>query len=201
MADIGGLSIVDDVQLIEQAQCGDLTAYETLVRRYQGQALRAAYLILGQRQEAEDAAQDAFVRAWHALDRFDRKRSFRPWLLTIVTNQARDRARARGRRRRLFHQLVSDRTTSNEPSPERSVIAQEQIAAVLDELQEMPEKDRIVLSYRYLLDLPTVEIAEILDIPHGTVRSRISRALDRLREQLASSDRPNNQGWDRSANG
>lgn len=188
---------MDERQLIERARQGDVAAYESLVRRYQSQALRAAYLVLGQQQEAEDAVQEAFVRAWHALDGFKSDRSFRPWLLTIVTNQARDRGRATSRRRKLtIRQRNASADPRFEPSPESALITQEQIDVVLDELERLPEMDRIVLSYRFLLDLPTAEIAEILGIAHGTVRSRISRALTKLRNQLSDDDE-----WKQSANG
>jgi RNA polymerase sigma-70 factor (ECF subfamily) len=92
---------MDDRELARLARGGDLDAYEMLLRRYQADAQRVAFFTLRQREEAEDAVQEAFVRAWDRLDRFDVERPFRPWLLKIVTNEARDRSRARSRRDRL----------------------------------------------------------------------------------------------------
>src|ERR671928_2125569 len=87
--------------LIDRAQRGDEEAYAELVQQYQGLAFRTAYLLTGSAADAEDAAQDAFVKAWRALGRFRRGAPFRPWLLQIVTNEARNRRRSAGRRARL----------------------------------------------------------------------------------------------------
>ncbi|MEZ4521871.1 MAG: sigma-70 family RNA polymerase sigma factor [Thermomicrobiales bacterium] len=89
-----------DVELAQRAQQGDLDAYETLLRRHQQGTHRAAFFLLRQRQEAEDAVQEAFIRAWDRIDQFDVERDFRPWLLKIVVNEARDRLRESGSRQR-----------------------------------------------------------------------------------------------------
>ena len=177
-------------ELAQRARRGDLDAYEALLRCYQHDAQRAAFLVLRQREEAEDAVQEAFVRAWDRIDQFDARRSFRPWLLKIVTNEARDRRRTRGRQHRLKLRAIQEMATTNvTPSPERRVVTRERVENVIDEIHLMDEDDQIILTYRYFLDLPTTEIAELLDMPHGTVRSRISRARQHLRMQLAENDR------------
>lgn len=182
---------MQDGELAQHARQGDLDAYEALLRCHQQDAQRASFLVLRQREEAEDAVQEAFVRAWDRIDQFDARRDFRPWLLKIVTNEARDRLRARGRRRRLKLRAIREMDTKKAvPSPERSVVTSERVGAVIEEINGMDEDDQTIMSYRYFLDLPTAEIADLLDMPHGTVRSRISRARQRLRERLAGTDQP-----------
>lgn len=189
---------MDEAQLARRAQSGDIEAYETLLRRYQPDAQRAAYFILRHRQEAEDAVQEAFVKAWNAITRFDRSRSFRPWLLTIVANEARDRQRSSYRRDRLALQVKDEQSNAKAaPSPERQILSDERLGELLEQIEELPEQDQIILSYRYFLDLGPKEIAEILDIRHGTVRSRLSRALARLREQI--SEKTDHSEWKRPA--
>ena len=136
-----------DDKLARRAQQGDLDAYEQLLRCYQQYAQRAAYLVLRQREEAEDAVQEAFVRAWDRIDQFDARRSFRPWLLKIVTNEARDRLRARGRQHRLKLRAIQEMdATKAAPSPERSVVTRERVEYVIDEIKGMDEDDQIILT-------------------------------------------------------
>ena len=178
-----------DGELARRAQQGDIDAYERLLRCYQQEANHAAYFVLRQREEAEDAVQEAFVRAWDRIDQFDPARAFRPWLLKIVVNEARDRRRWRGRVERLKLRAVEDAgLRGSHSSPEREVASRERIQAVLDEIEWMDEADQQILTWRFFLELPTAEIAEIVDMPHGTVRSRISRARERLRGRLAAID-------------
>jgi len=178
-----------DGELARRARQGDIDAYERLLRCYQDDANLAAYFVLRQREEAEDAVQEAFVRAWDRLDQFDTDRAFRPWLLKIVVNEARDRRRWRGRFERLKLRAAEDPgARRSHRSPEGEVVSRERMQAVLDEIERMDEADQQILTCRFFLDLPTAEIAEIVDMPHGTVRSRISRAREHLREHLAAID-------------
>ena len=171
--------------LVERAKRGDLDAYELLLRESQAQANRTAYLILRQKEEAEDAIQEAFVRAWDRLDTFDANRRFRPWLIMIVANEARDRLRRRHHLERLQLRAAADSARqSSHPAPERDVVVREQMQDLLDTMARMDPTDQQILTYRYFLDLPTNEIADLINLPHGTVRSRISRARQRLRETL-----------------
>jgi RNA polymerase sigma factor (sigma-70 family) len=176
---------LDDQELVEQARGGDARAYEALVRQYQDLAFRTAYVIAGTAADAEDAAQEGFVKAWYALSRFRAGAAFRPWLLTIVANEARNRRRAEGRREglalRAAHELPSGDAA---PSPEGRALAAEQRAELLAALEQLSEDDRLVLSCRYLLDLGEEETGEVLSLRRGTVKSRTSRALGRLRERL-----------------
>lgn len=180
---------MDESDLVRRAQRGDVDAYEALIRRYQPVAQRAAYLVTQHRADAEDAVQEAFVKAWYALDSFRTGSPFRPWLLRIVTNEAHDRQRAASRRARLALKAAETTTPhSTEPSPEARSIEQERAERVIQEINTLPEMDRLIVTYRYFLDLPTAEVAEITGTPAGTVRSRLSRALSRLRQQLTANE-------------
>ena len=146
-------------------------------------AFRTAYLIAGDPAEAEDAAQEAFVKAYYALSRFRPGAPFRPWLLRIAANEARNRRKATGRRVRLALQAGEDRAIRDE-SPEGEALKREQAAELLRALEELREEDRLVIASRYFLDLSEEEMAEALGCARGTVKSRLSRALARLREVL-----------------
>lgn len=173
------------MEVVERARNGSIEAFEELVKRYQALAFRTAYLITGDSTEAEDAAQTGFVKAYYALDRFRAGSSFKPWVLTIVANEARTRNRSTRRRARLELRLVEDRPGGDAaPSPERAVLDREWLAAVAAALDRLPEKDRLVIVLRYLLDLSERETAEVLGCPLGTVKSRVSRALGKLRRGL-----------------
>jgi RNA polymerase sigma-70 factor (ECF subfamily) len=169
--------------LTERARLGDVDAYEELVRMYQQIAFRTAYLITGDAAEAEDVAQEAFVKAYLALDRFHPGAPFRPWLLQIVANEARNRRKAAARRRNLALR-ASEIPASGyaAPSPEVVAVAAEQQQSLLTALDRLREADRMVIDCRYFLDLSEAEMATVLDCPRGTVKSRLSRALARLRE-------------------
>jgi RNA polymerase sigma factor (sigma-70 family) len=176
---------LEDMDLAARARRGDTGAYEELVRRYQEVAFRVAYLVTGSAQEAEDAAQDGFIKAFQALDRFTPGMPFRPWLLRIVSNEARNRKRSSGRRARLALQVAGERPSGGAaPSPEAAALDLETRQELLDALAEMNEMDRLVLAYRYFFDMSEAEMATALDCRPGTVKSRLSRALNRLREQL-----------------
>jgi RNA polymerase sigma-70 factor (ECF subfamily) len=176
----------EETDLIERASRGDVVAYEELVRRYQDVAVRTAYVVGGSGDDAEDVAQEAFVKAYAALGRFRSGSPFRPWLLRIVANEARNRRRSAGRRARLAVRAAEDRPSSDAaPSPEVAVLAHETRRILVDALNGLRDEDREVIGARYFLDLSEAEMAEALGIPRGTVKSRLSRSLGRLREQIA----------------
>ncbi len=165
-------------------------AYEELVRRYQDVAVRTAWVIAPD-GDAEDAAQEAFVKAWAALGRFRAGSPFRPWLLRIVANEARNRRRASGRRMGLALRATGDRPSDDAaPSPEAAVLDHELAAELLAAVNALRDEDREVIGARYFLDLSEAEAAEALGIPRGTVKSRLSRALGRLRAGLGPVGRP-----------
>jgi RNA polymerase sigma-70 factor (ECF subfamily) len=171
-----------DAELVELARRGDQDAYGLLVARHQEIAFRAAYVISRDADEAADAAQQGFIKAYHALERFRRGSPFRPWLLKIVTNEARNARRTAGARSRLAERL--DRTWEAAPSPEDAALQAERRELVLGALERARDEDRLVVALRYFLQLGEAEIATALDCPPGTVKSRLSRALGRLRADL-----------------
>ena len=156
---------------------------------HEGAAFRVAYLLLGSASDAEDAAQEGFVRAYLALARFRAGEPFRPWLLQVVGNEARNRrpgARPPGRHvrpggagrpRRRRHGAA--------PSPERVLLAGEAHAEVREAIARLRDEERLVVACRYLMELSEAETAAALGIPPGTVKSRLHRALARLREDLS----------------
>ena len=174
---------LDEEELIARAQRGDTHAYTELVHRYQGIAFRTAYVVAGDAADAEDAAQDGFVKAWRALGRFRRGAPFRPWLLQIVANEARNRRRSAGRRAHLALRVAGGASSGDAaPSPEASLLAAEQRDELLAAVNALPEEQRAVISLRYFVGLSEDEVAQALGVAHGTVKSRTARALDRLRE-------------------
>ncbi len=174
--------------MIEQARRGEADAVETLVRRYQDLAFRVALLITGDTEDAKDAAQVAFIKAYAALPRFRQGAPFRPWLLRIVANEARNRRAATARHSTLALSAAMDRPSDDAaPSPEEAAIAADRREILLHAVQSLREDDRLVIAYRYFLDLSEAEIADVLGIARGTVKSRLSRALARLRQQIESS--------------
>lgn len=155
----GGLDAVSgDWGLVERAQGGDTAAYEVLVRSYQGVAFRAAYLVLGDPAEAEDASQEAFVKAYRALARFEPGSPFGPWILAITANEARNRRKAASRRAGLSLR-ASEQAPAGDgyPSPEVAVLAEERRAELLAALEGLREEDRAVIGYRYFLELSEAE--------------------------------------------
>ena len=179
---------LEDAELIERARRGEVMAYEELVRRYQDVAVRAAHVIAPD-GDAEDAAQEAFVKAYAALARFRAGSPFRPWLLRIVTNEARNRRRSAGRRTGLALRAAEDRPLGDAaPSPESAVLAHESRLTLVAALNLLRDEDREVIGARYFLDLSEAGTADALGIPRGTVKSRLSRALGRLRAGLVDGD-------------
>jgi RNA polymerase sigma-70 factor (ECF subfamily) len=172
--------------LVARARAGDADAFADLVRTHQQLAFRTAWLIAGSTADAEDAAQEGFVKAWRALPRFREGSPFRPWLLAIVANEARNRRRSSGRREGLVLRAASAAASGEAaPSPEAGVLALEQREELFRGLGRLTERDRQVLALRFLLDLGEAETAAALGVRRGTVKSRTSRALDHLREVLA----------------
>jgi RNA polymerase sigma factor (sigma-70 family) len=174
---------LEERELVLRAQRGDARAYEEIVRTHQQIAFRVAYLVTGNASEAEDAAQEGFIKAWRAFGRFKPELPVRPWLLQIVANEARNRRRSAGRRAQLA--LRAERAElpgATDPSPEHAVVDAAERHRLLEALEGLPDDARLVLSCRYLLGLSEEETAATLDIKRGTVKSRTARALDRLKE-------------------
>jgi RNA polymerase sigma factor (sigma-70 family) len=175
----------DESTLVERARAGDTRAYEELVRTYGGIAWRTAYLVAGSAEDAQDATQEAFVKAYRALGRFRRGSPFRPWLLRIVANEAKNRRRSAGRRGSLELRLAAqDVPGGAAPSPEGDVLSAERRRALLAAVESLREEEQLVVACRYFLDLSEEDTAVALGLRRGTVKSRLSRALTRLRAEL-----------------
>ena len=159
---------------IRGAQRGSVDDLERLFREHWPRALRAARLVTGDAAAAEDIAQEAFLAAVRNLDRFDRRRPFGPWLHRIVVNRAIDWARSR----RLRAETSLDGLAAR---PARRELSDEVVAA----LAALAPEHRAVIVLRHLLGYSPGEVARILDLPRGTVNSRLRRGLDSLQERLA----------------
>jgi len=170
---------------IESARRGDASAFEELVRRYQEIAFRTAYLVVGDADEARDAAQDGFLRAHAALGRFRAGAEFRPWLLRIVANAARNRRRSASRRADLALRAFRDAASGDAaPSPEVLLLADERRRELLGAINRLRVEDRQVIALRWFLELTEEEMAAVLSCRRGTVKSRLSRATTRLRAAI-----------------
>lgn len=170
-------------ELVERAKRGDEDAYEELVRAHQGIAFRTAYLVAGSAAEAEEAAQEGFVKAFRALGRFRRGSPFQPWLLQIVANEARNRRRSAGRRAALALRAAAEGSSGGAaPSPEGALLAGEDRERLLAAVNALRDEERFVIACRYFLELSEEETAAALGLRIGTVKSRTSRALEHLRE-------------------
>jgi RNA polymerase sigma factor (sigma-70 family) len=184
MAEVEGRPLLER-EWIESARRGDASAFEELVRRYQEIAFRTAYLVVGDADEARDAAQDGFLRAHAALGRFRTGAEFRPWLLRIVANAARNRRRSASRRADLALRAFRDAASGDAaPSPEVLLLAEERRRELLASINRLRTEDRLVIALRWFLDLSEEEMAGVLNCPRGTVKSRLSRAVSRLRAEI-----------------
>ncbi|WBB68477.1 RNA polymerase sigma factor [Micromonospora sp. WMMD812] len=176
---------LDDDEFVTRAQAGDREAYEYLVARHTASAYRTAVL-LGAGSDAEDVTQEAFVKGYRKLSRYRGESSFRSWILAIVANETRNLHRSRGRRDGLVL-----RAAAVNPDPEfiddgavGAVLAAERRAMLVRALRLLPVKDREVIVCRFFLDLSEDETVTMLGWPRGTVKSRTSRALAKLRGLL-----------------
>ena len=177
--DLSGEARLDESTLIRHAARGDAAAWEPLVLTHQEAVFRLAYLILGDPDDAADIAQEAFLRAWNHIKRFDPTRPLRPWLLSIVANLARNRHRSAGR-----YLATLTRVFRNEPAPtniEEKSAQHMEAKELWKAVQSLSMPDQQIVYLRYFLDLSVTETAEVLRVAEGTVKSRLSRALEHLR--------------------
>jgi len=173
----------DERAWVRGAQAGSASDLEALFRNHWPRAYRAAYLVVHDRAAAEDIAQEAFLAAVRALDSFDRRRPFGPWLHRIVVNRAIDWSRARSLRREIGDDALAD-------APARSEAPRRRLSkGMTGALAELTPEHRAVIVLRYLLEYTPGEIARMLELPRGTVNSRLRRGLDALQGQLAQEER------------
>jgi RNA polymerase sigma-70 factor (ECF subfamily) len=166
--------------LVDRARQGDGAAWEALVQTHQEAVFRLAYLLLGDPDEAEDAAQEAFLRAFRALERFDASRPLRPWLLSIAANLARNRRRSLGRYLTALQRLVRLEPPYSANIEDKSA-ERWQAQSLWRAVQRLSEPDQQVIYLRYFLEMSVEETAEATGVAEGTVKSRLHRALERLR--------------------
>jgi RNA polymerase sigma-70 factor (ECF subfamily) len=171
-----------DRELAALAQAGDREAFGELVKRYSGPARRVARAILGNPEDADDAAQDGFLAALRHLGRYDPGRPFGPWLLRIVSNAATDRRR---RRRVRAAEAIPAALPAGGPAPGRAVDVNAMCQALRQALATLPERQRVAVVLFDVEGYSHAEIAEVLKIPVGTVRSHVFHARRALRKALA----------------
>lgn len=186
MTRLVGAEAETDSALVEAARNGDVESYGLLVERYEAVAHRTAFM-LGAGDDTADVVQDAFVKAYLALDRFRVHEPFRPWLLTIVANETRNRWRWSSRHRTVPLSLIGDNLRqASPPTPEQVAEDQETSRSLRDAVQALPRPQRDVIVCRYLLDLSEQDTAQVLGVPRGTVKSRLSRGLRALETALGA---------------
>jgi RNA polymerase sigma-70 factor (ECF subfamily) len=171
---------VDESTLISHAANGDAAAWEPLVLAHQEAVFRLSYLLLGDPDEAEDVAQETFLRAWKHLKRFNSARPLRPWLLSIASNLASNRRRSAGRYISALMRAFRSEPASS-PGVEEKSAQKLEAADLWKAVQNLSTPDQKIIYLRYFLELSVGETAQALDVPEGTVKSRLSRALERLR--------------------
>jgi len=173
---------------VQRTLAGDPQAFGELVRRYERDVFNLAYRMLNERGEAEDAAQEAFMRAYVNLDRYDPERPFKTWLLSITSNHCIDRLR----RRRLTWLSLEEplpphpALTSNIPGPEEAMLTNERNLLVQEMLAGLSPDYRLAVVLRYWYDLSYAEIAEMLGTTESAIKSRLFRARQALAEYLES---------------
>jgi RNA polymerase sigma factor (sigma-70 family) len=177
---------IAEESLLARAREGDVRAYEELVERHQAVAFRVAWLVTRSTPDAEEAAQDGFVKAYRNLDHFREGAPFRPWLLRIVGNEARNRRVAEGRRERLVLRVGEERPEGVARAAEAEALAAGEREALLAAVARLPQPDRQVIGARFFLELSEMETAAALGVRKGTVKSRLSRALERLRKEVGA---------------
>ena len=178
--------------LVQHTLAGDQQAFGELVQRYERDVFNLAYRMLNERGEAEDAAQEAFLRAYANLDRYDQERSFKTWVLSIASNHCIDRLR----RRRLTWLSLEEplpphpALTSDIPGPEEAALTNERNVLVQELLEHLSPDYRLAVVLRYWYELSYAEIADMLDTTESAIKSRLFRARQALADELESKPIP-----------
>ena len=184
------LANLDTEALIRRCQRGDRLAIEVLIRRFQNYVYRLCYLVMRNEQDAEDMTQETFIRAFRALPRFEIRKgtSFEAWLYRIAINACRSRMRRKWYQVLPWPEPAPQMVAEPEAQPERQMLQGEQRDWILEAIDHLGDKHRLVVILRYYAGLSNEEIARTLDIPSGTVRSRLHIARQRLRDLLAEQE-------------
>ena len=172
-------------KIIERAITGDRVAFEEIVQLHERRVFTLAFRLLGTQEDAQDAAQDVFLRAFKYLRRFDTRKPLEPWLVRMTVNVCRGAGRKRSKTRLLFVQDDAWRYEDGGRSPHALLHAEEQKRVLHDALAELPEKERSAIVLRDLEGFTTAEVAEILGSAEATVRSQISVARLKIRKAIS----------------
>ena len=184
---------MDEQTLVQRAAAGDSAAFEALVERYQQQVFNLALRMVNARADAEDLAQEAFIRAWRALPSFHQSAQFSTWLYRLTSNICIDFLRAQKRKKTVSLTMLQDDEDrqwdlpDSDPLPEQRMIDREEREALGRAFQALDPDYRQVLTLRIVNGCSYQEIGEILNLPEGTVKSRLSRARDQLRKKMNAS--------------
>jgi RNA polymerase sigma-70 factor (ECF subfamily) len=187
------LAHLDTETLVRRCQREDRLAIEVLIRRYQNYVHRLCYLVMRTEQDAEDMTQETFIRAFRALPRFEIRKgtSFEAWLYRIAVNACRSRMRRKWYQVLPWPDPAPPMAAKPQEQPERQVMQGEHRDRILEAIDSLGEKHRLVVILRYYAGLSNEEIARTLGIPSGTVRSRLYIARQRLKERLADMEEEN----------
>lgn len=185
------MSIIDDKLWVKKASKGDSDAFEQLVLAYQSQIYHLCLRMLGNADDAADMTQEAFLKAWRGLETFQQESAFSSWLYRLASNCCLDLLRSQKRRPTVS--FVTEDVDGEEqsyepvdegPSPEETVIYREEQSEIVQAMAELDDEQRQVLTLRVVNDLSYTQIAEILQVKEGTVKSRLARARENLRKNV-----------------
>jgi RNA polymerase sigma-70 factor (ECF subfamily) len=186
---------LDETTLIQRATNGEAAAWEPLMLAHQEPVFRFAYLFLGDADDAEDITQETFLRAYHNLKRFDPTRPLRPWLLSIAANLAKNRHRSAAR-----YLAALTRSFRAEPSTvvdvEGHALHRQDADHLWKAVRQLNADDQQIIYLRFFLDLSTADAAQALDVAEGTVKSRLNRAIGRLRVIIKNSFPTLSEGYE-----
>lgn len=175
-----------EAEYIQQVLDGDEDAFTDIVEHFQSPVYNLCYRMLGTPQEAEDAAQESFIRAYRYIHRYDPKRPFATWLLSIAAHYCIDQQRKRHLLSVDLDEIVEFGIMDDSPDPEKMVVDGEQSELIQKHLAALPVKDRMVLILRYWYDFSEDEISQALEISRSAVKSRLHRARQHMAEQWTS---------------
>ena len=175
--DLSNGTAADDAALVARAQAGERGAFSLLVRRHQATVYRVCYRVLGDREDAADATQEAFLRAYRKLDTFAGRSAFKTWLLRLAMNVSLNE-----RARRKSAVVLDEAATAPTPGPEGEVLRLESVAQLRQALQLLPPNHRAAVVLRDLEGLSYAEAAAVLDVPEGTVKGWAHRGRERLKD-------------------
>jgi RNA polymerase sigma-70 factor (ECF subfamily) len=176
--------VVEVARLVQLVLGGDSTAFEQIILRYETRVMTVAARILGRGDDARDAAQEVFLRAFKYLHRLDLQKPVEPWLVGITVNVCRDAVRRRDRRRRTFVDVDVPETIDRTADPHAGLVRQQESRMLQQALDDLPQKERLAIVLRDVEGLPTSEVAAILHSSQTTVRSQVSRGRLRLKAAI-----------------